>query len=112
MIRTIFLGLCLLTTTLFARPYLSEYHASGMVVIFHGDIKEGDEGQVRVLQTQYLESLVPHPHHLHYLEAELKKLGVKITQVEHDPSVQSENATPYFPPSSPTPPTNTQPSKP
>lgn len=93
--------ICLFASTLFAKPYLSEYHGQGIVVIFQGEIKQEDEGQVRRLQTLYLESLVLRPDRLYQYRTELARLGVKVTESDDDPFIPSEQATPYFPTTSP-----------
>ena len=90
--------LAVFTAPLAAQSFLSEYRGHGYVVIFQGDIKEGDEDEVRSLQTQYLESMI-HPHYrnrLHNLSTQLGKFGVKVKTIEDNPYIDSENAVPYF----------------
>ena len=98
--KKIILMLLLITSPLIAKPYQSEYRGQGYVVIFQGDITEGNEGSVRSLQTRYLESMLNprHRNRLHNLGNELGKLGIKVTIVEDNPYIDSENATHYFPP--------------
>lgn len=90
----------LITSPLAAKSYLSEYRGHGKVIIFHGDIKDDQEDEARSLQTRYLESLGDplHPNRAHNFQVELSRLGVKISIIEDNPYIQSEDATPYFTP--------------
>jgi hypothetical protein len=92
--------LLLVSVPLSAKSYLSEYRGNGLVIIFQGDIKEGDEDEVRSLQTQYLESLANpnRPNRPHNIEVSLNRYGVKITKMKDNPYIDSENAQPYFAP--------------
>ncbi len=98
--KKILILLLLIASPLAAKSYLSEYRGHGYIVIFQGDIKEGNEDEVRSLQTQYLESML-NPRHRdrnYNLGVKLGKLGVKVSKIKDDPYIDLENATPCFTP--------------
>jgi len=81
------LGLTLISIQIFAnlKPYVYEYRASGRTIIFQGTIAEENEPKVRSLQTKYLNSLNGFINRKYY-KLELEKLGVRIEEVQENPS--------------------------
>jgi hypothetical protein len=83
--------LFLISFPLLAKPYFAEYREEGRIIVFHGNIEEKNEPRVRLLQTQYLESLKVFSRKTQF-EAALNRLGVTVEEIRDEPSISSEKA--------------------
>src|ERR1700733_12503446 len=82
------LGLILCHLTLSAKPYFSEYHEHGFIIVFHGDVSEQNILNIKVLERKYVEEMISLTYKEADVRTELENMGVMISIIKHDPNTK------------------------